>query len=177
MWRHVSLGTGVSSRARCARRDLGCGRGELAYHFARRGFEVTAVDYSDAAIRIAEQTFEGDPDLRSKVELCCTNINNLNLTGSYDIAVASDIIEHLTAKELDSLYDNIADTLGSGRNFRCPYSPQYLVFQIRLRAPTPIGIFAGSLPAERTAYAVRIAHAYQRAESPDPEPATGPTFC
>ncbi len=134
--------------------DLGCGRGELAYHFARRGFEVTAVDYSDAAIRIAEQTFEGDPDLRSKVELCCTNINNLNLTGSYDIAVASDIIEHLTAKELDSLYDNVAQHLAPGGIFVVHTHPNIWYFKYdyarRRRLASSLGAY---LPKEpRTPY-------------------------
>ena len=73
--------------------DLGCGRGELAYYFAQRGFQVTAIDYSDDAIQLTERTFAGDPQLRSKVDLRCADICKLELSGFYDTVTASDIIE------------------------------------------------------------------------------------
>ena len=76
--------------------DIGCGRGELAYYFAQQGFQVTAVDYSEDAIRLAERTFAGEPGLRSRVELTQANICDIELSGSYDIVIASDVVEHLT---------------------------------------------------------------------------------
>ena len=91
--------------------DLGCGRGELAYYFSQQGSKVTAIDYSDDAIRLTEQTFEGDPDLRSRVEVRHANVCNVELSGVYDLAVASDAVEHLTSQELDVLYAKVAQHL------------------------------------------------------------------
>jgi len=91
--------------------DLGCGRGELAYFFAQQGSRVTAIDYSDDAIKLTERTFAGEPDLRSRVELRHANICEVELSGHYDLAVASDAVEHLTARELDGLYEKVSQHL------------------------------------------------------------------
>jgi SAM-dependent methyltransferase len=91
--------------------DLGCGRGELAYYFASTGHVVTAVDYSREAIQLAEQTFAGDPELRSRVELSCESVCALRLRGEYEIAVASDVIEHLRPDELDRMYHDVSEHL------------------------------------------------------------------
>jgi SAM-dependent methyltransferase len=91
--------------------DLGCGRGELAFYFASLGHEVTAIDYSRDAIDLAEKTFVGREDLRRNVELTCANVCTVALHGEYDIVLASDVIEHLTPLELDSLYRRVASHL------------------------------------------------------------------
>lgn len=46
--------------------DVGCGPGHDAYHFAKLGFQVTGVDYSDVMIRFAKQLLESDnpPDFQ-----------------------------------------------------------------------------------------------------------------
>jgi 2-polyprenyl-3-methyl-5-hydroxy-6-metoxy-1,4-benzoquinol methylase len=91
--------------------DLGCGRGELAYHFAREGRQVTAIDYSPEAVRLTEQTFQGDPDLRSRAEVLQANIVEWRPSGKYDVATASDVVEHLTPAELDVVYASVANHL------------------------------------------------------------------
>ena len=42
----------------CMTIDLGCGAGNYALYLAARGFEVTGVDFSPAAIAIAKQNAE-----------------------------------------------------------------------------------------------------------------------
>ena len=92
--------------------DLGCGRGELSVHLARLGHEVTAVDYSDSAIQLAQaaaQNAEAAGALR--INFQCADVNAADLSGYYDVVVASDLIEHLVPAELDRLYSRIATHL------------------------------------------------------------------
>ncbi|MFM2431857.1 MAG: hypothetical protein RLZZ511_3070 [Cyanobacteriota bacterium] len=92
--------------------DLGCGRGELAYYFAQQGFDVTAIDYSAAAIAIAQQCFADEPHLRSRVELHCADVNQIDLPNQhYDLVIATDLIEHLAPEELTQLYQRIRQWL------------------------------------------------------------------
>jgi 2-polyprenyl-3-methyl-5-hydroxy-6-metoxy-1,4-benzoquinol methylase len=92
--------------------DLGCGRGELSVHLARAGHEVTAVDYSESAVQLARAASEhavaaGLPP----IDLHCADVNKVELSGRYDVVVASDLIEHMVPEELDRLYSRIASHL------------------------------------------------------------------
>lgn len=92
--------------------DLGCGRGELSVHLARLGHEVSAVDYSEHAVLLAQAAAEnaalaGTP----RIHFQCADVNAVDLTGFYDVVVASDLIEHLAPAELDRLYSRIASHL------------------------------------------------------------------
>ena len=84
--------------------DLGCGRGEITYQAARRGVQVTAVDYSRAALEIAKTCFEGEPELEKNVEWINGSAADLELRGEYDVVVAGDLVEHLSPAELDRMY-------------------------------------------------------------------------
>jgi 2-polyprenyl-3-methyl-5-hydroxy-6-metoxy-1,4-benzoquinol methylase len=109
--------------------DLGCGRGELAYYFAGLGHAVTAVDYSQDAIRLAEQTFVGDPELRSRVELLCESVSSLRLRGEYEVVVASDVVEHLLPDELDRMYRDVFEHLSQTGIFVVHTYPNLWYFQ------------------------------------------------
>jgi 2-polyprenyl-3-methyl-5-hydroxy-6-metoxy-1,4-benzoquinol methylase len=94
--------------------DLGCGRGELAYHFARQGFAVTAVDYSTDAIALARSCFAGEEALLSRVTFVTGDINVVPLEGPYDLVVAADLVEHLAPEEVERLYARVARELAPG---------------------------------------------------------------
>ena len=91
--------------------DIGCGRGELAYHLASQGASGTAVDYSADAIRLAEQCFEGSPELRERVELVCGDAITSPWPEKIQVATAGDLVEHLTPEELDRLYARLSANL------------------------------------------------------------------
>lgn len=91
--------------------DIGCGRGELTYYFAKQGFTVTAIDYSQSAIELAEQCFASEENLKQKVQFYWDNCCTVKLSGKYDLAVASDVIEHLAVAEVEALYHKIAQSL------------------------------------------------------------------
>ena len=90
--------------------DLGSGRGELAYYFAHQGYEVTAVDYSAHAVALAESCFEDEPDLRRRVQFYCDSVCTVELPdadGTFDLAIASDLVEHLSPQEVEMLYKRV----------------------------------------------------------------------
>jgi SAM-dependent methyltransferase len=91
--------------------DIGCGRGELTYYFARQGFAVTSVDYSENAIELAEKCFEGEEHLKANVQFICGDACKLTLSCKHDLAIASDVIEHLCFEELDALYQKLSQYL------------------------------------------------------------------
>ncbi len=92
--------------------DLGAGRGELTYHFAAAGAEVTAIDYSPDAVALIEQTLASADELRCRVHQVCDSVTNPAIyTGHYSLAVASDLIEHLAPDELDALYALVSQHL------------------------------------------------------------------
>jgi SAM-dependent methyltransferase len=86
--------------------DIGCGRGELAYAFAAGGAQVTALDYSEDALALARATAGALP-----VRFVCTDAASFDDAGGFDVAVASDVIEHLAPPELDALYARLAALL------------------------------------------------------------------
>ena len=95
--------------------DLGCGRGEIAYQAARQWVNVTAVDYSPDAIAIARTCFDGEPpEMAARVEWLCASAADMDLRGEYDVAVAGDLVEHLSPAELDRMYATVARHLAPG---------------------------------------------------------------
>jgi cyclopropane fatty-acyl-phospholipid synthase-like methyltransferase len=88
--------------------DLGCGRGELAFHLSQQGHRVTAIDYSETAIALAQSCFAGHPALQGRIELHCADVNVIDLPAAhYDLVIATDLIEHLHPDEVATLYDRI----------------------------------------------------------------------
>jgi 2-polyprenyl-3-methyl-5-hydroxy-6-metoxy-1,4-benzoquinol methylase len=102
----AGLKTGLKRSGRIL--DIGCGRGELAYYFAQQGFEVTAVDYSQAAIDLARSCFADAPALAARVTFHCADIGQVALPAQhYDLVIATDVIEHLSSIEVQALYDRV----------------------------------------------------------------------
>lgn len=90
--------------------DLGAGRGELTRLFAQQGMQVTSIDYSTDAIKLIQKTLEGETS--ANVDVICGSVLNSDLYGeSYDLAVASDIVEHLSPAEDDALYEIVSQKL------------------------------------------------------------------
>jgi ubiquinone/menaquinone biosynthesis C-methylase UbiE len=83
--------------------DIGCGRGELALHCARRGAEVWGIDYATAAVALAREALaNAPPDVRSRIHLRQADARWLPFDdASMDITFMLDVVEHLDQGELD----------------------------------------------------------------------------
>jgi len=68
--------------------DVGCGRGAVAAHFAERGFDVTAVDVSPAAI---EWTKRQHP----AIETAVVDLETEDVAGSYDVIVCLEVLQQV----------------------------------------------------------------------------------
>lgn len=134
--------------------DLGCGRGEITYYFAQKGFTVTAVDYSHNSIELAQQCFDNEEHLKSRVQFSCDDVCTVPLQGKYDLAVASDLIEHLSFAEVDTLYQRIADHLKPDGLFVLHTFPNLWYYQYEYPRKRRIAASVGAyLPAQpRTRY-------------------------
>lgn len=67
--------------------DLGCGNGHIAGRLASRGYEVTGIDASSSGISIAQRAYPDAKFINAFIDR--------NLTGSFDVVLSSDVIEHL----------------------------------------------------------------------------------
>jgi cyclopropane fatty-acyl-phospholipid synthase-like methyltransferase len=134
--------------------DLGCGRGELAYHFANQAAQVLAADYSSDAIRLCEDTFAGELELRERVQLVCADVCRMPLAGVYDAAVASDLIEHLAPSELEQLYAQVSLHLSQQGRFVIHTFPNLWYYQYHYARRRRLARMVGTyLPPEpRTRY-------------------------
>ena len=90
--------------------DLGCGHGDFVYHLTQLGYEnVEGVDVSTEQVQLAR---------RLGVEnVVCDDIESYlsaQSTGSVDIVLLIDVIEHFKRQELFDLMDEVVRVLDSG---------------------------------------------------------------
>jgi len=134
--------------------DLGCGRGEIVYAAASRGADVTAVDYSPAAVEIAKGVFAADKEHARRVEWICDSVAGAALHGEYDVVIASDIIEHLSPVEVRDVYAKVARHLAPDGRLIIHTSPNRWYYQYdyarRRRIAASVGAYLS--PDPRTRY-------------------------
>ena len=77
--------------------DIGCGRGEIVLHAARRGAEVVGVDYSADCLRLTRRTLEVASDRdRTRVTLRQADATALPFGNEvFERVLMLDIVEHL----------------------------------------------------------------------------------
>jgi SAM-dependent methyltransferase len=133
--------------------DLGCGRGELSLELARRGFEVTAIDYSEDALKIASEAVSRSQNLSSLISLECNDVNVADFRGLYGVAVAADLIEHMKPVELDRLYERTAEHLAQDGLFIIHTYPNLWYYKYehrrRLKIARRIGAYLPTEPRTR----------------------------
>lgn len=82
--------------------DVGCGGGILSEPLARIGAEVTGIDPGQKLIDIARTHAAEDPTVSGKIKYVCESIEDHanSHKEKYDAVVASEVIEHVTSKEM-----------------------------------------------------------------------------
>jgi 2-polyprenyl-3-methyl-5-hydroxy-6-metoxy-1,4-benzoquinol methylase len=95
--------------------DIGCGRGELIYYCVKNGSSALGIDYSQAAIEIANQTLKCLPlDLRQKAKVAVGNAESYNFTERYDLVFMIEVAEHIYDWQLREAVDRIKSILNPG---------------------------------------------------------------
>ena len=92
--------------------DLGCGTGRMTLELAKRGYDMTGVDYSVEMLDVARKEAR-EAGLDEKILWLCQDMRELDLYGTVDVAVSClDCINHLTdAKSLDRCLDLVHNYL------------------------------------------------------------------
>jgi len=121
--------------------DLGCAAGALTHHFSGFGATVVGVDSEERAIEKARSLF---PDLKfARADVAALPFGD----GSFDKAVAGDLVEHLDASTFRAMLREMQRVLIPGGSLSI-YTPNPLHVIERLKAhdlilaqnPTHIGL-------------------------------------
>jgi cyclopropane fatty-acyl-phospholipid synthase-like methyltransferase len=85
--------------------DLGCGTGQpIAKYIVESGFQVTGVDESEQMLKFARQTVP-------EAELIQADMVTVELTDTFDAAVAWDSMFHVERKHHAAIYRKLANAL------------------------------------------------------------------
>lgn len=95
----------------CKVLDLGCGRGRNALYLAKKGFDVTAVDYSQESLDILQEVMElEDIDLQVGVY----DINSANLSQDYDWIISTVVLMSLQRDQVPDIIRNMQEVTNIG---------------------------------------------------------------
>jgi SAM-dependent methyltransferase len=111
----------------CKAIDLGCGAGNYAIYLASRDFEVTGVDISSAAIKLAGE------NARSKGADCrfmaADLTGDLNIGEEFDFSYDWEVLHHVFPENREKYVDNVWKLLKPFGNYLsvsfCEDSPQF----------------------------------------------------
>jgi len=92
--------------------DVGCGRGEVVLHCARKGIHAVGADYSREAISIAEKAKASHKtEEQDRMEFICDDVGNIKFNKKFDRIFMLDVVEHLYDWELSKLLDTCSSLL------------------------------------------------------------------
>jgi len=100
----------------CRTIDLGCGAGNYAIYLAGLGFDVSGVDSSPTAIRIAEK------NAREKGVRCRFIVADLlgdlhEVTGTFDFAFDWELLHHIFPEDRETYVRNVHKVLNPGATY------------------------------------------------------------
>jgi 2-polyprenyl-3-methyl-5-hydroxy-6-metoxy-1,4-benzoquinol methylase len=98
----------VTKEGRGSVLDIGCGDGHFLLALAFQGFKCTGIDSSEDLIREAQIDAIRN---RLKVDFFCEDGCDLSLESLFDYIVLNDVIEHLSDRELQKLFNKIRELL------------------------------------------------------------------
>jgi 2-polyprenyl-3-methyl-5-hydroxy-6-metoxy-1,4-benzoquinol methylase len=100
----------------CKTVDLGCGAGNYAIYLASKGFEVTGVDSSPTAIKIAKE------NARKRGVNCNFIVTDLlgdlhNVKETFDFAYDWELLHHIMPEDREKYVKNVHKILKSGAHY------------------------------------------------------------
>jgi SAM-dependent methyltransferase len=112
----------------CRTIDLGCGTGNCAIYLSDRGFDVTGIDFSPTAIKIAQES------AKKKGAKCTFIISDIlsnldQVKGTFDFAYDWEVLHHIFPENRDKYLENVHRILNpKGKYFSlsfCEKDPQF----------------------------------------------------
>lgn len=95
--------------------DLGCGNGRFAIFLARNGFDVTAVDFSPTAIKMARKNAQ---EARVNVNFIKDDLTKLrHVTGTFDLVLDIGAFNDLSQEGRDLYMDNVLPLTHTGSRY------------------------------------------------------------
>jgi ubiquinone/menaquinone biosynthesis C-methylase UbiE len=97
--------------------DVGCGRGELIQHLAKKGHTCEGIDYSNDAVEIGRKSAE---DRLSKDEQQNCRFHKMNAARmtfeneTFNVCLMLDVVEHLYPSELEDVLKEVNRVLKPG---------------------------------------------------------------
>lgn len=138
--------------------DIGCGRGELSCALAKQGADVTGLDYSPAAIAIAERTYRAaQAELRLRYRR--QDIFEAQDLGTYDKMVMADVVEHIEQDVLEKIFEKLSRALRADGTLIIHTAPNRHYYEqawpLRRRQAAALGCW---LPQEPRSYYEQLMH-------------------
>jgi 2-polyprenyl-3-methyl-5-hydroxy-6-metoxy-1,4-benzoquinol methylase len=92
--------------------DIGCGRGEIVYYAAKAGCNALGIDYSLAAIELANAFRLGlDPQIQARMKFSNIDALVLSPTEKYDYVFMIEVWEHMYDHQLDPLLQKVTSLM------------------------------------------------------------------
>src|SRR6266542_4383870 len=99
----------------CRTIDLGCGTGENAIYLAQQGFDVTGVDYAEAAMEKARARAK---DSGVQVNFIVDDLTNLrHISGTFDFLLDYGVLDDLRPRQRESYLRNMLPLTHSGSRY------------------------------------------------------------
>lgn len=99
----------------CRAIDLGCGAGANSIYLAQKGFDVTGVDYAEAAIEKAQARAK---DTGVQIEFVVDDLTNLQrVSGTYDFLLDYGVLDDLRLPQREPYVENILPLTHAGSRF------------------------------------------------------------
>jgi 2-polyprenyl-3-methyl-5-hydroxy-6-metoxy-1,4-benzoquinol methylase len=100
----------------CKTIDLGCGAGNNALYLASKNFEVTGIDISSEAIRIAKQHAE-NKKLRCNFIAADMLGNLIEISETFDFAYDYEVLHHIFPEQRNKYAENVNKLLKPGAKY------------------------------------------------------------
>lgn len=100
----------------CRAIDLGCGAGNYAIYLATRGFDVTGIDLSPAAIEIAKEN-AAKKGVRCQFIVADILGDLAEISGTFNFAYDWEVLHHIFPEERKIYVDNVSRLLNEGGKY------------------------------------------------------------
>lgn len=93
--------------------DLGCGKGRNSFFLYNQGFHVTGLDIKAEAIQRIQQIIETE-SLASRFTAEVQDLENLNISGSFDLVLSTVVFQFLSPSSIESLVQKMQKLTKAG---------------------------------------------------------------